>query len=73
MAILSNNLNDSFFYLYINKYKQNYINNLNAPTSLTDKSGEHISFVTSNMWDGNLAESGHITSIGSVLYTNYNM
>lgn len=73
VAILSNNLNDFFFYLYINKYNPNYINNLNAPTSLTDKSGEHISFVTSNMWDGNLAESGHVTSIGSVLYTNYNM
>lgn len=67
VAILSNNLNDSFFFSYINKYNQNYINNLNA------LSGEHISFVTSNMWDGNLAESGHITSIGSVLYTNYNM
>ena len=72
VAILSNNLNDSF-YLYINKYNKNYTNNLNAPASFTDKSGEHISFVTSNMWDGNLAESGHITSIGSVLYTNYNM
>ena len=69
VAILSNNLNDSFFYLYINKYNRNYINNLNA----LDKSVEHISFVTSNMWDGNLAENGHITSIGSVLYTNYNM
>lgn len=69
VAISSNNLNDSFFYIYINKYKQNYINNLNT----LDKSDEHISFVTSNMWDGNLAESGHITSIGSVLYTNYNM
>ncbi len=69
VAILSNNLNDFFFFFYINKYNPNYINNLNA----LDKSGEHISFVTSNMWDGNLAESGHITSIGSVLYTNYNM
>ena len=25
------------------------------------------------MWDGNLAETGHITSIGSIMYTNYNM
>lgn len=30
-----------------------------------------LSFVTSNIWDGALAESSHITSIGNVLYTNY--
>ena len=33
----------------------------------------HLYFVASNKWDGNLAETGHITSIGSVMYTNYNM
>lgn len=30
-----------------------------------------LSFVTSNTWDGALAESSHITSIGNILYTNY--
>jgi len=30
-----------------------------------------LSFVTSNMWDGVLAESSHITSIGNVIYTSY--
>lgn len=30
-----------------------------------------LSFVTSNIWDGALAESSHITSIGNILYTNY--
>ena len=25
------------------------------------------------MWDGNLIEIGHITSIGNILYTNYNI
>lgn len=30
-----------------------------------------VSFVTSQMWDGVLAESSHITSIGNVIYTTY--
>ena len=34
---------------------------------------ENIHFVTSNTWDGNLIENSHITSIGNVMYTNYNM
>ena len=28
-------------------------------------------FVTSKIWDGNLAETTHITSIGNILYTSY--
>ena len=30
-----------------------------------------LSFVTSQMWDGVLAEASHITSIGNVIYTSY--
>jgi len=30
-----------------------------------------LSFVTSQIWDGVLAESSHITSIGNVIYTSY--
>lgn len=30
-------------------------------------------FVNNNVWDGNLAESSHITSIGNIMYTNYSM
>ena len=29
--------------------------------------------VTSKLWDGNIAEATHITSIGNVMYTNYSM
>jgi NADH-ubiquinone oxidoreductase chain 6 len=29
--------------------------------------------VTSKIWDGNLAESSHISTIGNVMYTNYNI
>jgi NADH-ubiquinone oxidoreductase chain 6 len=28
-------------------------------------------YVTSNFWDGSLAESSHITTIGNIIYTNY--
>ena len=30
-----------------------------------------LSFVTSHSWDGRLAETSHITSIGNIIYTNY--
>jgi len=30
-------------------------------------------FVNNNVWDGNLSESNHITSIGNIMYTNYSM
>lgn len=33
----------------------------------------NLSFVTSKIWDGNLAESNHITTIGNIMYTNYNL
>jgi NADH-ubiquinone oxidoreductase chain 6 len=32
-----------------------------------------ILFVTSNVWDSNLAENTHISSLGNVLYTNYSI
>jgi NADH-ubiquinone oxidoreductase chain 6 len=32
-----------------------------------------ISFVTSKIWDGNLSESSHITSIGNIMYTSYSI
>jgi NADH-ubiquinone oxidoreductase chain 6 len=37
------------------------------------KYNDNIHFVTSNIWDGNLTENTHITSIGNVMYTSYNM
>lgn len=43
----------------------NYIVNTNKDNVLL--------FVTSKIWDGNLAENNHITSIGNLMYTNYNI
>jgi NADH-ubiquinone oxidoreductase chain 6 len=32
-----------------------------------------ISFVSSKIWDGNLSETSHITSIGNIMYTSYSI
>ncbi len=32
-----------------------------------------IYFATSKLWDGNLAETSHITSIGNIMYTTYSI
>lgn len=32
-----------------------------------------IYFVTSKIWDGSLIENNHITSIGNIMYSNYNV
>lgn len=32
-----------------------------------------ISFATSKVWDSNLAETSHITSIGNIMYTSYSI
>ena len=34
---------------------------------------EDILFVSSNTWDGNVAELDDVTSIGNIMYTNYNI
>lgn len=51
-----------------------YLNIYNSANyQIFNSNDNNLSFVTSNKWDGNLAETGHITTIGSVMYTNYSM
>jgi len=64
---LNNALND----IWYNNYTDFFDKVLNLITNKLDD-GE-ISFVTSNIWDGNLAETNHITTIGSVMYTTYSI
>jgi len=45
---------------------------LNGNLSIFDNK-EEISFITSNSWDGNIAEFSHISSIGNIMYTNYSI
>ena len=56
--IWSNNYSDYFYKIF------NLNNNIN--------NGE-ISLVTSKIWDSNLAETSHITSIGNIMYTSYSI
>nr|YP_009749705.1 NADH dehydrogenase subunit 6 [Calonectria ilicicola]QIJ45863.1 NADH dehydrogenase subunit 6 [Calonectria ilicicola]QIJ45890.1 NADH dehydrogenase subunit 6 [Calonectria ilicicola]QIJ45984.1 NADH dehydrogenase subunit 6 [Calonectria ilicicola]QIQ23116.1 NADH dehydrogenase subunit 6 [Calonectria ilicicola] len=72
MAILNNyssKLNTIIYYLPWNKYIDivNYINkNANINSA-------NVMFVSSNSWDGNMAETSHISALGNILYTSYNM
>lgn len=68
--IISSHLNDSSLNENMLKIEvgagDNNINNISS-----DKND--LFFMTSKIWDGNLAESNHITAIGNIMYTNYNI
>ena len=64
---LNNTLND----IWYNNYSD-YLNKFFKLNSLELDKGE-ISFVTSKIWDGNLSETSHITSIGNIMYTSYSI
>ena len=74
IAVL-NNFNSN----YNNIYNDNTLNIVKNNTNILsfnklDIIKENILFyVSSKIWDGNLAESNHITSIGNIMYTNYNI
>lgn len=72
MAILNNynnKLNNILYYLPINKYNDtiNFIN------KSLDINNINVMFVSSSNWDGNMAETSHISAIGNIMYTSYNM
>lgn len=64
---LNNTLND----IWYNNYSD-YLNKFFKISGVELDKGE-ISFVTSKIWDGNLSETSHITSIGNIMYTNYSV
>jgi NADH-ubiquinone oxidoreductase chain 6 len=64
---LNNTLNDMWY----NNYTD-YLNKFFKLNNLELDKGE-ISFVTSKIWDGNLSETSHITSIGNIMYTSYSI
>jgi len=67
LSVYNNYLNNILYNISLNKYSDNYLN------SLSNNNNNDILFVTSKIWDGNLAETSHITSIGNIMYTNYNI
>ena len=64
---LNNKLNDMWY----NNYSD-YLNKIFKLINVEVDNGE-ISFVTSKIWDGNLSETSHITSIGNIMYTSYSI
>ena len=67
----SNNILDIFIIIN-NIIHDKYITNI-LNSKITDLSNNELSFVSSKMWDGNLAEVNHITSIGNIMYTSYSI
>ncbi len=64
---LNNTLND----IWYNNYGDYFVKFFKL--SSTDMDNGQIFFVTSQIWDGNLAETSHITSIGNIMYTSYSI
>lgn len=61
------NINRNFYDIFdVNNisYSLNGILNLS-------KGNNQIGFVSSQIWDGSLAETSHITTIGNIIYTSY--
>jgi NADH-ubiquinone oxidoreductase chain 6 len=69
IAIFSNfnrYINDILYNISLNKQNNYYF-------SPIDNKSNDVLFVTSKIWDGNLTENNHITAIGNIIYTNYNI
>lgn len=67
--ILPSNIKPAF-----NIYANSNISNISFNTSINISDifkRNDISFVSSQIWDGGLSETSHITSIGNILYTGY--
>ena len=62
---LNNSLKDVWWNNNYSDYMYKFIN-------FSGDNGE-IAFVTSKLWDGNLAETTHISSIGNIMYTSYSI
>lgn len=63
------NSNNTLKDLLSDNYSSDYIKKV---FNFSNGSSE-IAFVTSNIWDGNLAETSHITNIGNIMYTSYSI
>jgi len=61
------NLNNLWYNIY-NFFYQKFFQ-LNG----IESDNGQIYFVTSKVWDGNLSETSHITTIGNIMYTSYSI
>lgn len=75
MAILNNynnKLNNILYYLPLGTGAASS-NFISASKTQTLNNNVNVMFVSSSNWDGNMAETSHISAIGNILYTSYNM
>jgi len=63
----------SFFNYFVNYALPYMVMNFNNLFSIIYNNNIILGNVTSVLWDGYLAESSHITSIGNILYGNYSI
>ena len=61
------NLYNACYNIYNNFYNRFF--KLNG----IELNNDQIYFVTSKIWDGNLSETSHITTIGNIMYTSYSI
>ena len=67
---VSKSINISNMLYYIFNINSGYLEILNKKSFiLTDQQ----LYILSNIWDGNIGNNSHITAIGNVMYTNYNI
>ncbi len=62
LSLFNNEINIAYIFNY-----SSYLGGLGAVKN------NKISFVTANTWDANIIETGHITSLGNIMYTNYSI
>jgi len=65
----NNYLNDILYSISLDKFNKNFLDK----NKTLEINNSNLSFVSGNNWDGNLVETNHISNIGSILYTNYNI
>lgn len=61
-------INNILFNIFYNNYKTNIVY-----IRTNDLINDELFFISSKMWDGNLTENSHITSIGNIMYTSYSI
>ncbi len=72
IAIINNYrtyINNFLYNISLNKYNRNY----QDKNKILDLNNQDLLFVSSNNWDNNLIETSHISNIGNIIYTNYNI
>jgi len=72
IAFFNSHILDSNNTFMVSDNYSNFFNEIFKLSNVELDKGK-LSLVTSQIWDGNLAETSHITSIGNIMYTSYSI